>query len=374
MGSRVWLVTATVSIYALDNLWEFKARGDLEGVEKIIVIDEGDERVRRETLKMLGGLDVEFHGPREREAFFRSRYGSSYEKYFSLIPGRFHAKTSYGFLLAYEAGADYIIEIDDDVYPEQGYRLVRDHISSLTNNNGKGIESPGKWINTVDFLELRPSINLFPRGHPYDPSTRVRDYRYSVQDAECVLNMGLWTGHPDLDALTVLYLGGMDGRAPVESVGIKDERIIPLPGNYFAVCSMNTSFSKEIVPAFYQLYMKYMDIDRFEDIWSGIIIKKIADSIGDRICFGKPAAKHAKRPRPVWKDLRAELEGMVINEILWRIIDQADISSKSYPDAYLEIANHIERNLGEFKEELHKKFITTQVEKMRIWVDAIDKL
>ncbi|GAY25945.1 hypothetical protein ATG_11480 [Desulfurococcaceae archaeon AG1] len=372
MGGRVWLVTA--SIYVLDNLWGFRVKGDLEDVERIIVVDEGDERVRQESLKMLKGLDIEFHGPREREAFFRSRYGSSYEKYLSLIPERSHAETSYGFLLAYEAGADYIIEIDDDVYPEQGYSLVKDHLSSLANSNGVGIESPGRWINTVDFLELRPSMSLFPRGHPYDPSTRVGNYNHSVQDAECVLNMGLWTGHPDLDALTILYLGGMDGRAPVESVGIKEERVIPLPGNYFAVCSMNTSFSRKIVPAFYQLYMRYMGIDRFDDIWSGIIIKKIADSIGDRICFGKPAARHVKRPRPVWKDLRAELEGMIINEILWRIIDHADISSKSYQDAYLEIANHIERSLGEFKEELHRKFIATQVEKMRIWIDAIDKL
>lgn len=372
MNSGIWLITA--SIYVLDNLWGFRVRGDLEDVERIIVVDEGDERVRRESLKMLEGLNIEFHGPREREEFFRSRYGSSYKKYLSLIPERSHAETSYGFLLAYEAGADYIIEIDDDVYPEQGYRLVRDHISSLANKGGKGIESPGRWINTMDFLELRPYMNLFPRGHPYDPSTRTRAYTYSAQDAECVLNMGLWTGHPDLDALTILYLGGMDGRAPVESVGIKEERIMPLPGSYFAVCSMNTSFSRKIVPAFYQLYMRYMGIDRFDDIWSGIIIKKIADSIGDRICFGKPAARHVKRQRPIWKDLRAELEGMVINETLWRIIDQADISSKSYSDAYLEIADHIERNLEGFREESHKKFMSAQVDRMRIWVDAIDKL
>ncbi len=372
MGERVWLVTA--SIYVLDNLWRFYLKGDLSDVEKIIVVDEGDEKVRKESLKMLEGLDIEFHGPRERGEFFKSRYGSSYEKYLSLIPERSHAETSYGFLLAYEAGAGYIIEIDDDVYPEQGYSLVRDHLLSLSNSAGKGIESTGRWINTIDFLELRPYIKLFPRGHPYDSSTRIGNYRYSEQGYECVLNMGLWTGHPDLDALTILYLGGMDGRAPVEAIGIKEKKIVPLPGNYFAVCSMNTSFSRKIVPGFYQLYMRYMGIDRFDDIWSGIIIKKIADSVGDKICLGAPAAKHMKRPRSIWKDLRAELEGMIINEALWKIVDQADISSKSYPDAYIEIADHIEKSLGEFKEEIHRKFMSTQVEKMRTWVYALDKL
>jgi hypothetical protein len=372
MAPRVWLVTA--SIYVLENIWGFYARGDLDGVEKIIVVDEGDEITRRKSLEMLKGLDIEFHGPREREGFFRSRYGSSHERYLSLVPERSHAETSYGFMLAYEAGADYVIEIDDDVYPENGYSLVRDHIASLNPSPGKSVESPGRWINTVDLLILDPQIDLYPRGHPYDPSTRVRNYRYRDAEGSCVLNMGLWTGHPDLDALTILYLGGIDGRAPVSSIGVREKRVIPEAGNYFSVCSMNTSFSNKIIPAFYQLYMRYMGIDRFDDIWSGIFVKRIADRVGDKLCIGSPAARHMKRPRSTWKDLRAELEGMIINEILWKIVDQVDIYSKNYADAYLELADGIEKRIGEFRDDNHRKFIETQVSKMRIWVEALDKI
>jgi len=372
MPDKVWIVTA--SIYVLENVWSFYVRGDLERVEKVIVVDEGDELIRSKSRGLLRDLDVEFHGPKERENFFRTRYGSSYERYLSLIPERSHAETSYGFLLAYEAGVDYVLELDDDVYPENGYSLVRDHISNLRSTNGKYVESPGKWINTIDFLVLDPKIDLFPRGHPYDPSTRVRSYRFRIADSECVLNMGLWTGHPDLDALTILYLGGLDGRARVSSVSITEKRIIPAKGNYFAVCSMNTSFSRKIIPAFYQLYMKYMGIDRFDDIWSGIFLKKIADRVGDLICIGSPAARHVKRPRSVWKDLRAELEGMIINETLWKIVDQAEIGSKKYADAYIELADNIAKRLGNFREELHRKFLEAQVDRMRLWVEALDKL
>ncbi|MDT7888663.1 MAG: hypothetical protein RQ885_06770 [Desulfurococcales archaeon] len=372
MSNRVWVVTA--SIYVLENVWSFYVRGDLEGIEKLIVVDEGDEAVRSKSRELLRGLDVEFHGPREREAFFKSRFGSSYEKYLSLIPERSHAETSYGFLLAYEAGADYVIEIDDDVYPENGYSLVRDHVAMLQPSSGKYVESPGRWVNTIDFLILEPRLDLFPRGHPYDPLTRIRGYRFRSFDGECVLNMGLWTGHPDLDALTILYLGGLDGKARVSSISIAEKRVIPAKYNYFAVCSMNTSFSRKIIPAFYQLYMRYMGIDRFDDIWSGIFLKKIVDRIGDSMCIGAPAARHMKRPRSIWKDLRAELEGMIINETLWKIVDQAEIDSKSYADAYLELAENIARRLGEFREELHRKFLEAQVARMRIWVEAIDRL
>jgi len=372
MYSSVWIVTA--SIYVLENIWSFYVRGDLEGVERVVVVDEGDEAVRGKSREMLNGLEVEFHGPREREEFFKSRFGSSYEKYLSLIPERSHAETSYGFLLAYEAGADYVIEIDDDVFPEDGYSLVRNHIRALRAAGGRSVESPGKWINTIDFLVLEPGMDLFPRGHPYDPATRVRGYRFGSDEGECVVNMGLWTGHPDLDALTILYLGGMDGRARVSSIAIKEEKVVPARGNYFAVCSMNTSFSRKVIPAFYQLYMKYMGIDRFDDIWSGIFLKKIADRIGDRLCLGAPAARHVKRPRTVWKDLRAELEGMIINEVLWKVVDQAEIDSKSYPDAYLELADYIAKRIGDFREEHHRKFLEAQVARMRIWVGALDKL
>jgi len=31
--------------------------------------------------------------------------------------------------------------------------------------------------------------------------------------------MGLWSGHPDLDALTILYYGGIDGKGPIKKYG-----------------------------------------------------------------------------------------------------------------------------------------------------------
>jgi hypothetical protein len=52
---------------------------------------------------------------------------------------------------------------------------------------------------------------------------------------------------------------------------------------------MNTSFVSKIIPAFYQLYMKHMGVDRFNDIWSGIFLKKIVDHLGDNISLGTPS-------------------------------------------------------------------------------------
>jgi hypothetical protein len=186
--------------------------------------------------------------------------------------------------------------------------------------------------------------------------------------------MGLWIGHPDLDALTILYNGGLDGKCSIKSVGLKRDKVIVDKGTYFAICSMNTSFQRNIIPAFYQLYMKVMGIDRFDDIWSGLFIKKIADHLGDSICLGKPLIYHDKRPRSTFRDLKAELEGMIMNETLWRIVDSLELNSKDYFECYLELANGIERNIEKFGEKAHRDFISLQVEKMKLWLKVVDKI
>jgi hypothetical protein len=191
---------------------------------------------------------------------------------------------------------------------------------------------------------------------------------------KCVLNMGLWVGHPDLDALTILYNGGLDGKGSVKSIGLKREKVIVDNGTYFAICSMNTSFQRKIIPSFYQLYMKVMGIDRFDDIWSSLFVKKITDSLGDNVCLGKPLVYHDKRPRSTFRDLKAELEGMIINEVLWKIVDSLELNGKDYFENYLELANGIEKNIGKFSEKAHRDFISLQVEKMKLWLEVLDKI
>jgi hypothetical protein len=136
---------------------------------------------------------------------------------------------------------------------------------------------------------------------------------------------------------------------------------------------MNTSFQRKIVPAFYQLYMKVMGIDRFDDIWSGLFIKKIADHLGDNISLGKPVVSHNKRPRSTFADLKAELEGIIINEMLWKVVDSVELNCKDYFECYLELANKIKK-AEIFNEKVHRDFINLQVDKMNLWLEIVDKV
>jgi len=365
----VYIVTA--SINRLENLKTLSETSI--GDEKVLIIDEGDNQIRKENDRLLSNLPHEFYGPRERKQWFKDRFGQAFKEYLGLIPQKCHAEISFGFLKAYEEQAAVTLEIDDDVYVSKNF--LKEHINNLLSEGGVTVNSQVKWYNTIQNLHLNVNQKIFPRGHPYDPLYRDENYTWLDEGGECVLNMGLWSGQPDLDALTILYHGGLDGKCKVESKGYKKEKIVLGKGTYFAICSMNTTFLTKIIPAFYQLYMNFMGVDRFDDIWSGIFLKKIADHIGDKLCIGKPLGLHLKRARSIFKDLRNEINGLDMNEYIWRICEEAELSAKTYADCYVELADNIENNLTKVaKDYTQIKFWNVQTQKMRTWVEVLDKI
>lgn len=369
---KVYIVTA--SINELVNIEAFEP--SLTNHEcKVLVIDEGDGTVRKRNESLLSDIPHVYYGPSEREEWFKERFGSEYSKYLSVIPENCHAETSFGFLVAYEEQPDFIIELDDDVFPARGHDLVQGHADNLFKSGGVTARSKAKWYNVMENLMLNIDGRVFPRGHPYAQDARTEKYIWSDHDGKCVLNMGLWLGSPDLDALTVLYHGGLNGICNIEGRGCRREKVIISEGTYIAISSMNLAFVPKIIPAFYQLYMNFMGIDRYDDVWSGIFLKKIVDHLGDRISLGETIVTHNRRPRNVFSDLKKELGGMMINEMLWRIIDSLELEGETYWDAFNSFVNGFEREIrGSQIDLLHLKFLEVQSSKIRLWLETIDKL
>lgn len=368
---KIYIIIASVN--ELVNLEAFKPML-MKHDCRVVVIDEGDWKLREKNNGLISEISHVYYGPREREDWFKSHFGSTYQKYLSIIPEKCHAETSFGFLVAYKEAADVIITIDDDVFPVRGYDFINNHIDNLLNDNGAMVYSKGKWYNSMENIELNIDAKIFPRGHPYQKETRIENYIWVNKGDKCVLNMGLWTGHPDLDALTVLYHGGLDGRCSIESKKCKRRKVVVDKGTYFAICSMNTSFLSKIIPAFYQLHMNFMGIDRYDDIWSGMLLKKIADHLGDGVCLGEPIAYHEKRSRDVFKDLKKELDGMIINEFLWKMIDEIELDGETYWDSYSSLIDCLEKLVKQLQNALHKKFMQIQIAKMKTWLKILDKI
>jgi len=374
-GSRIMHVH--VIIPSINQLLGVRALKPLleKNDTKVIIIDEGDQKLRKNNRTFISEIRHEFYGPQERAEWFKKHFGSSYETYLHVIPERCHAETSFGFLMAYAEQPDLVIELDDDVFVIDGQDFVDLHHENIEGNFGITVESKGSWYNSMENLELSTDAEVFPRGYPYVPDARNAEYKWLDKGGKCVLNMGLWAGNPDLDALTFLYHGGFAGECHIRGVRCKRKKVIVAKGTYFPVCSMNTAFVPKIIPAFYQLYMNHMGVNRFDDIWSGILLKKIADHMGDKMCLGEPTVYHYRGPRDPFKQLMMEWDGIVINEILWRIVDSLPLDGETYWDAYNSFMHEFGRSIAKTTlAPLHKKFIRTQIEKMRLWLKTVDKL
>jgi len=347
------------SIQNLNNLVAFKNEL-LKYNTRVIVVDEGNEVLRQYNSKILDDLDYDFFGPEERA----DRLGPDVD----VIPQRCHAETSFGFWLAYEEGAEVVIELDDDCWRVDP---LSQHITNLGSSKGSYVgSSKSGWYNP---LELNSWSTIFPRGYPYDPETRVAGkVKYSSTN-QCVLNMGMWRGQPDLDAVTILSLGGLKGLAGYSGFLVEKKRVIG-KDIFFPICSMNTSFRAEIIPAFYQMYMNYEGLDRYCDIWSGLFIKKICDHLGKNISLGQPVVEHRKTERSTFKDLRAEHEGMAINETLWKVVRDAEIEGKNYRDCYDSLTDEIidAIRFHVFPDKLHYKMMVKQIWGMRRWLELFE--
>ena len=370
MGKTILTIS---SVNVLENIGKLR---DSEHDFELVVVDEGWENVRRMNKERLNGFSYRFFGPKERLAWLKSVAGQSRYKKFDVVAPRSRGENSLAFLLAFTEGADYVIELDDDVFPEKSF--IGDHLTALQRGAPREVKSPkAKWYNTLRSLELENpyGLEVFPRGHPYSYDVRKEDHEiFTVEQKPAVLNMGHWTGHPDLDAITILACGAVDGKCRISGKKLREPSLAVERGTYFSVCSMNTAFRREAIPAMYQLYMSYMGVDRYDDIWSGLFVKKVADHLGDRISIGSPVGLHDKRPRPVFGDVVKEANGLALNEELWRAVDSFVLEGRSYWDSYSSLTAHLKQWAKKRKATFERDFMKTQVSKMELWLRLTDMI
>jgi hypothetical protein len=192
---------------------------------------------------------------------------------------------------------------------------------------------------------------------------------------DVVASQGLWTNVPDLDAVRILMDGDLQGQAQTRtSAADFGEDFVVAPGNYLTVCSMNLAFRREVVPAFYQLPMddNEWDVGRFDDIWSGLFLKRACDVLGKDIYNGYPLCEHNKAPRSTFSDLTNEVHGLELNEHVWEIVDNAGADADSYAGVFRDIARRLAE--GDFSEYENGAFLNHCGEYMLDWLDCLDTL
>jgi hypothetical protein len=137
--------------------------------------------------------------------------------------------------------------------------------------------------------------------------------------------------------------------------------------NYLTVCSMNMAFRRDMVPALYRFKMldNPWKIDRFDDIWSGLVVKKICDSIDYKIITGKPFCQHNKGPRSTFRDLLGESPGLEPNETLYKLIDEAEMHGDTF--------EKVSAIAGKMRESKHP-FVSYSGNHLSLWVEMLKRV
>ena len=213
-----------------------------------------------------------------------------------IIPRGTGACRSFPMYLAWKAGCEYIVTLDHDCFPllGEGERFLDTHLESFRRD---------RWFRTIKGDESR--------GIPYE----------RLGGLPVKINHGLWCEVPDLDGPTSL-VRMRETKSVVLNAG---HEVVP-PGMAFPLCAMNVCYHRSIVPAAYNLLMGLDSVgfDRFDDIWSGVLIKRILDYKGWYATNGEPFVRHVKQSN-CFANLRKEALGIQIHEHLWDYVLDAPL-------------------------------------------------
>ncbi|MFB6266312.1 MAG: alpha-1 4-glucan-protein synthase [Halodesulfurarchaeum sp.] len=311
------------------------------------------------------GVSGSVFGGEARQAWFEERGLGGYA---DLIPAASHAETSFGLLWMLERPElEYGVFIDDDTAPHPDFDFFGAHLDRLGDTHRvPHVSSDEQWVNVL--YQNVEEHGLYPRGYPYAAMEENREIRVAESDP-VVANQGLWTNIPDLDAVRILMDGDLQGQAQtLTSRADFDGDFVADRGQYLTVSSMNVAFEREVIPAFYQFPMddNPWDIGRFDDIWSGLTLKKAADMLDRAVMTGYPLCVHNKAERSTFSDLANEVPGLELNEHVWRALEQAPGTAHDYYDAYESMIEAVEA--FDFSAYQNHEFMELVVDRMRDWL------
>ncbi|GGN88945.1 alpha-1 4-glucan-protein synthase [Haloarcula pellucida] len=343
---------------------------DLDRLFVVLVTEDFcDTDAMAEMLSDAGVSGVVFDGEARAEWFDQQGIA----EYDHLIPEASHAQTSFGLLYLWANDFEYGVFIDDDTLPHEDVDFFGTHMANLAfEGEIETVSSDEDWVNVL--YQNEDDHGLYPRGYPYAAMDETVETATTYVD-DVVASQGLWTNVPDLDAVRILMDGDLQGQAQTRTDETDfGEDFVAAEGNYLTVCSMNLAFRREVVPAFYQLPMddNEWDVGRFDDIWSGLFLKRACDVLGKQIYNGDPLCEHNKAPRSTFSDLTNEVHGLELNEHVYEETDAVGDDADSYADVFEAMGERLTE--GDFSDWENGAFLNYCGEFMLDWLDCLDEL
>ena len=291
---------------------------------------------------------------------FQVSYLKSFPELGGYLPYNSFARRNIGDLLAYEEGFSTVIRVDDDNFPTDD-DFIRMHSIVGQSVETDVIKSDNGWYNVCEELVDEHAIPFYPRGFPYSKRWSNSAISKSREKIRVVLNAGLWMGDPDVDAITRLC-------KPINAISFKrtyGNTFALAKGTWCPINTQNTSYSREIIPASFVP----PNVGRYDDIWSGYLLRKITDHMGDYVTYGRPLLYQERNIHNLWHDLENELNGNVYTDHLINCFNNIKLTKTSYLECYYELAEKLKDMISE-----NRDVFESVLDGMQIWVNSISKI
>lgn len=217
---------------------------------------------------------------------------------------------SWGIYLAWLEASEYTLTLDDDVRPLDGVDILAEY--------EKAFETPAFFSDYLSVGDLT-TAGFALRGFPY------RDRKIAIP----AIQYGGWHGVLDFDAPTQLLAD------PSRVRGHKFAPVcIPVPKfTPVTTCIMNAAWRTEFAPLMWQLPMHGPLYNRFGDIWSGLLQKKMLDAFGHAMLINGCASVYHERASDPITNLEREAPGIRVNETLWEHLSEFDLYEPALGDS-----------------------------------------
>lgn len=234
------------------------------------------------------------------------------------LPAGHYVRKNLGYLLALEAGADWIVETDDDNYPLAGFfHQVQDNLRV------RRIKSEARWVNLYRFFA--PSEPIWPRGYPLELLSEdgTKPETLSWQQEQPALIQGLADDNPDVDAVFRLTRK-LPVRFDAQAAPVSLER-----GNWCPFNSQNTWFRRDIAALMYlPAYCSF----RMTDIWRSFIAQRCLWELGQRLVFVAPSVRQERNEHNLLRDFSDEVSGYLNNDKIVRVLSDLKLQGNPGDD------------------------------------------
>ena len=363
------IVTTTIRVPKVLENYVDNLRRHGHGPEDVGFVVVGDRKSPSETGPYLGGLAnssgyaIDWWDEGRQVAWLRA-----HPELDRLLPWNSVQRRNLAYLQAALAGAETIITIDDDNWTTADDYLGGHAVVGETRELPT-ISSSSGWFNSASLLATRPVRPLFHRGFPTCMRGQGEDFLRGTDRGRVVVNAGFWLDVPDADAMCHVdapcavtgYAPGFDGFTAVA-------RGVDMVFN-----SQNTAFHRDLLPAMYLMPMGGrcgpLEVGRYDDIWMGIFVKRIADHLGDFVTVGRPLVKQLRNDHDLIQDMLVEIPAQRITNKFVASLKRLELSSSDYAGCYLELTAHLRASLetdGYTEDE--RAYLGEMYDGMETWV------